>query len=235
MNTSANSRIDSLYQHLVLDERLSVLLDRWRDNGTFDASLNRDLQFDDRKRLATTLGEVDRHNLLAILFTEGLFAQATAVRNLGAVLGVLYQWQEWSMTLVMAIGFEIEPPQAALLAELLKEVPHWPPGEYEPEDGTPRDASRHCASVASRFKGDLAKTWTMLLSLEAVTEWLSAELGGRDVLHPQPRKRLGELRAKLLDLRAIYRGSEGEPEFLPSEPDPTMLANLKTYVRVGDP
>ena len=29
------------------------------------------------------------------------------------------------------------------------------------------------------------ETWVMILSLEAVTEWLSAELGGRDVLNSQ--------------------------------------------------
>lgn len=231
----SNSRLDSLYQHLVVDERLSVMLDRWRDNGTFDASLNRDLQSDDRRRLALTLDEVDSHHLLTTLFIEWLFARASAVRRLATVLSVLYQWQEWSMTLVMAIGFDIEPPQAELLAELLKEVPHWPPPESEPGDGAPWDASRHCAETAALFKRDLAETWVMMLSLEAVTEWFSGELGGRDVLHSKTRGRLAELRAKLLDVRAIYIGPEGEPELLPTEPDPVLVANLKTYVRAPEP
>ena len=53
------------------------------------------------------------------------------------MLSVLYQWQEWSSTLVLAIGFDIEPPQAELLNALLEAIPDWPPRPFDGEDGAP--------------------------------------------------------------------------------------------------
>ena len=131
----------------------------------------------------------------------------------------------------MAIGFDISDPQAALLGALLKEVPHWPPREFEPEDGGAWNASHLCAAMAFLFKRDLARTWVMVLSLEAVTLWLTAELGGNDVLHSVPRVRLAELRTELLRLKEEYAGAVGD---LPSEPDPELMELLKDGIRKGD-
>ncbi len=226
MPKPTNGRIDALYWGLSAKERLAILLESWREDRPQEQALYASTPPDQVMALNRHLSLVNRHHQIVTLFIEWLLASTGTVAARVETLLVFELWHVSNSVVICELLSDVPLETSLAVHEAIDGGPAWPPPVVANGEEHRTDVSHFCAAVARRAVDELAETWASMLAIEAVVEWLTAEMDGADILHRGTRERLGVLRARLVGLKVALEDVVGAVAML-GEADAEMVEALK--------